>query len=431
MAERTPKRLGKYDIVREIGRGSMGAVYLGHDPFLGTDVAIKVAYPEAITDAESGHRYRKLFFNEAKAAGMLKHPNIVSVLDASEDGDLWYIVMEYVPDARSLHTHCRPESLLPTDTVVRLAFKCARALDFAHRKGVVHRDVKPRNILLTQDGEVKVSDFSIALITAHLDEAATQIHGYVGSPLYMSPEQVREDEVDCQTDVFSLGIVLYELLTGKHPFAAEKLPAVGYNIVHKRHPPLREVRADAPRVLEHIVDRALAKKPRARYRSCLDLAADLSLVFDNVDCAADVSGGEKFNLVKNLAFFAEFADPEIWEITHAAQWQQFAPGTEIITEGQVDDSFYVLVSGQVAVRKGSTELQTLAPGDCFGEMGLISHAQRSATIVAKDQVAVLKVRGSLIERVSPSCQLHFHKAFSRTMVARLSRANDRISALSA
>lgn len=426
------KRLGKYELIKEVGRGSMGTVYLGYDPFTGADVAIKVAHPESLSDEKSGHRYRKLFFNEAKAAGMLKHPNIISVLDASVEGDVWYIVMEYVRKNRSLAAHCKPNSLLSMEEAVRIVFKCAKALDYAHRKGVIHRDVKPRNILLTEDGQVKIGDFSIALIT-RVDQTATQVHGYVGSPLYMSPEQIRDENVTQQTDIFSIALVLYEMLTGKHPFAAEKIPQITHNIIHKKHTPLREVRSDVPTILEHVVDRALAKKCASRYKTCLDLAADLSLVFPHLQSTqeqTDIPERDKFNLVRDLGFFADFTETEIWEVINAGVWQEFEPRAHIISEGDMDDSFYVIVSGEVVVRKGSKNLQTLGQGDCFGEMGFISRAGRSASIIAKDRVSVLRVRASLIDRASINCQLRFHKVFLRTMVSRLSRATETLSAMS-
>jgi len=419
--------LGKYDVVREIGRGSMGTVYLGHDPFGARDVAIKVAHPEAVAGSLGAGRYRKLFFNEAKVAGMLKHPNIVQVYDAGVEEDIWYIVMEYVPGGRTLHAHTGPDSLLPVEDVVRIVFKCAKALDYAHRKGVVHRDIKPKNLLLTDSREIKIGDFSIALITRQ-DQTDTQVHGYVGSPLYMSPEQIRMDNVTNQTDIFSIGVVMYELLTGRHPFSADSLAAITHRITSEAPTPLDRLRPGLPPILGHIVSRMLKKDPAKRYRMGLDVAADLSLVFDHVTPEAEaVPGREKFNLVRDLSFFQSFADAEIWEVINASSWQDFKPGDGIIAEGEADDCFYIIVSGEVAVQKGESQVDVLGRGDCFGEMGFIAKQRRTASIVARTPVTVMQVRSALMERASLNCQLRFHKIFLHTLVRRLSRATERMS----
>ena len=418
--------LGRYEALKEIGRGEMGTVYLGHDPFSDREVAIKVAHPEAMLDEDSGHRYRKLFFNEAKVTGMLHHPNIVEVYDAGFDDEAWYMVMEYVSGGQTLHRHTRPDRLLPLDNLVRVVFKCAKALDYAHRKGVIHRDIKPKNILLTEEGEVKVSDFSVALRTG-LDVTDTQVDGYLGSPLYMSPEQVKGDTVTQRSDIFSLGVLMYELLTGKAPFGANTIATVIYQITNKQHASVREIRAEVPETLEAIVNRCLTKDPDRRYASALDLAADLSTIYDNLGGQdEELPRFEKFKLVKNLSFFDEFSDSEIWEIINAAVWQDYAKGEEIIHEGEVDNSFFVIVRGTVAVRKGDTTVDSLTSGDCFGETGFIPGKERSTSIVANHQTSTIKVRSSMIERTSKDCQLRFHRIFLNKIVERLSRADERI-----
>ncbi len=169
-------------------------------------MAVKVAISDSLKDSDSGQRYRKMFFNEAHTAGMLKHPNIIGILDAGVDQDECYIVMELVEGGNTLKTHCKPENLLPVEQVVEIIFKCAKALDYAHRQGVIHRDIKPTNILLTRDFDIKIGDFSIAHIIGS-DTTHTMPMGFVGSPRYMSPEQVQEDAISNQTDLFSLGIV--------------------------------------------------------------------------------------------------------------------------------------------------------------------------------------------------------------------------------
>ncbi|MFQ5661262.1 MAG: protein kinase [Gammaproteobacteria bacterium] len=415
-----PEKLGKYEIHHQVGRGSMGVVYEGYDPYADTKVAVKVALADSLKDSESGERYRKMFFNEAHTAGMLRHPNILEILDAGADGDDCYIVMELVEGADTLKSYCKAENLLPVELVVEIIFKCAKALDHAHRKGVIHRDIKPTNILITRDKDVKIGDFSIAhLITS--DTTNTMPMGFVGSPRYMSPEQVQEDSISNQTDLFSLGIVMYELLTGKHPFIADSFSRLIHKIINEKPPPLNTYRSDLPEILEKIVHHALQKNPEKRYRMGLNMAADLSLAFDYLEKPQeDIEVQEKFNAIQQLDFFQEFAEPEIWEIIRACIWQEFEEEAEIIVEGDIDDSFYIITAGVVEVRKENQIIGVLQGGDCFGEMGYLSKTQRSATIVAKERVQLMKINATLIEQVSVECQLHFSRVFLRTLVRRLS-----------
>jgi len=414
------KTLGKYDIVREIGKGGMATVYFGRDPINHRDVAIKIAHPEMLQDSSTGEWFREMFFNEAKVAGVLKHPNIVSVYDAGIEGDVCYIAMEYVGGEKSLQTHCDASALLPIEDVVQIIFHSAKALDHAHRHGVVHRDVKPANILLTEDGDIKLVDFGIALFTHYDHMAATQLMGTLGSPLYMSPEQILEDNVTTQSDLFSLGVVMYEMLTGKQPFFAENLSAIVHRITKEAYIPISDYRSDVPLVIENIVGRLLKKRPEDRYKTGLDLAGDLSLGFDHLTLSEqDLSDKDQFNLVRDLEFFSTFSEPEIWEVINANAWEEFQPGTTIISEGELDNSFYILVSGDATVRKGAADVYTLARGECFGEMGFITRESRTATVLANNSVWVMKVRPSLIERTSATCQLKFHKVFLSTLASRL------------
>lgn len=416
----------KYDVLERIGHGSMGTVYRGYDPFQGRHVAIKVANRDS-KQLSGGVNPRKLFFNEAKVSSRLKHPNIVSTYDAGVHEDIWYIVMEYVPGERTLQAHCQPDTLLKLEDVIRIVFKCAVALDYAHRRGVIHRDIKPRNILLTDRGEVKLADFGVAMIT-QFDATETQLRGYVGSPLYMSPEQISDDNVGAGSDLFSLGVVMYELLTGRNPFTGDSLPSIIHNISFEAHEPLRQLRSDAPRILEHILDRTLKKKPTDRYKMGIDLAGDLSLVFDELSVPKQhVSAQHKFDSVRDLKFFSDFSEPEVWEVVNACHWHEYQPGEPIIREGELDSSFYIIVSGDVAVHKGEVAVDVLSQGDCFGEMGVIAGLQRSATILARSHVSVMQVRSALIERATLPCQLRFHKVFLHTLVRRLSNATNQLS----
>jgi serine/threonine protein kinase len=415
---RPNQTVGKYEIIRPIGDGNMGTVFLARDPFALQDVAIKVATPKPADDDRIARRRRKLFYIEAKAAGMLRHPNIVATMDAGIDDDCRFIVMEYVPGALTLDRYCRRDNLLPVDQVVGIMLKCAIAFDYAHNQGVVHRDIKPKNIMLTQDNEVKICDFGLALITS-TDVHDTQVMGRLGSPRYMSPEQVSEDVVNNQSDIFSLGVVAYELLTGVSPFKAESMSAIAKRITREPHRPLRELREEIPPTLAHIIDRTLKKHPAGRYQTAMDLAGDLSLIYDDIRLTtAKYSATRQFDRLKNLSFFETFEESEVLEAVNAGEWQEFETGDEIIVEGEVEDTFYLLVSGEVAVRRGNADVDVLKPGATFGEIGFIVHSARTATIVAQDKVTALKIRSTLIERTSINCQLRFQKAFLKNLAER-------------
>ena len=421
-----PKKLGKYDILEEIGRGSMGIVYRAFDPYINREVAVKVAMAAALKDKDTGERFRKMFFNEAHTAGMLRHPNILDIFDAGVDGDSCYIVMELVANGGTLRPYCRVERLLPLNQAAEIIFKCAKALDYAHRQGVIHRDIKPSNILVTDDMDVKIADFSIAHAVRQ-DTTQTMPLGFVGSPRYMSPEQVHEDVITNQTDLFSLGIVAYELITGHHPFGGESFSALVHKIVNEDPPPMSNFRADTPEVLEKIIRRTLEKNPARRYRMGLDIAADLSMAFTHLERPQeDIAITAKFDRVKRLEFFRGFPDAEIWEIIRASVWMEVDVETSVVVEGEVDESFFIIVSGDVNVSKLGQSIGQLHSGECFGEMGYLSRIKRTATVKADGPVSLIKINATLIEQVSADCQLRFYKVFMKVLIERLSRTTEMV-----
>jgi eukaryotic-like serine/threonine-protein kinase len=422
-----PKKLGKYDVIEAIARGSMGVVYRGYDPFVARPVAIKVALAEALRDKDSGETYRKMFFNEAHTAGMLRHPNILDIFDAGVEGETCYIVMELVEGGDTLKSYIRPDRLLPVQKVLEIVFKCAKALDYAHRNGVIHRDIKPSNMLLTTEQDLKIGDFSIAYVTRR-DSSKTIPVGFVGSPRYMSPEQIQEDNVGNQTDLFSLGVVMYEMLTGRHPFGGDSFSKLVYRVVNEEPIPIRQVRPDLPEQIEQIVNRCLQKDLRRRYKMGMDIAVDLSTSFRELDRPMeDISTKEKVASVKRLDFFSGFTEAEIWEIMRASVWERFNAGDEIIVEGEIDDSFYILIDGTVRVKKGEIVVGDLKAGDCFGEMGYISRRRRTATILASAPVTLMRVNSTLMEQVSKDCQLRFCRIFLRILIERLSSTTERMA----
>ena len=419
-----PATLGKYEIRKEVGRGSMGAVFEAYDPYIDRLVAVKLALADALKDKDSGERFRKMFFNEAHTAGMLRHPNILDIFDAGVDKDKCYIVMDLVYDGSTLKEFCRPENLFPINQAVEIIFKCAKALDYAHKQGVIHRDIKPTNILLTEDHDVKIADFSIAH-TARTDMTQTMPMGFVGSPRYMSPKQIQEDTITNQTDLFSLGIVAYELLTGHHPFGGESFSSLIHKVINEDPTSMKTFASNVPDVLEKIVFKALEKVPERRYRSGFDIASELRMLFSHLDRPqADISFQDKFNYVKELHFFRGFPDFEIWEIIRASVWQEANLDEIIVKEGDIDDAFFIITAGRVEISKEGQILDELNEGDCFGEMGYLNRMKRTATVTAKVPVSLMKVNTTLIEQVTAECQLRLYKVFLRVLIDRLSKTTE-------
>jgi eukaryotic-like serine/threonine-protein kinase len=253
---------GRYEILRELGRGAMGAVYLGRDPKINRKVAVKTMDYSEVAPEELGD-VKQRFFREAQAAGQLTHPNIVSIYDAGEEHDVAYIAMELLI-GETLTRHCRNSDRLPLPDTLRIVAQVTLALDYAHSQGVVHRDIKPGNIMLLEDGRVKVTDFGIAQV---VDATRTRTGVILGTPSYMSPEQLAGKEVDGRSDLFSLGIVFYELLTGTKPFKGENISATLYAITHNAHQPVSEIAPDLPACCAAVVDKLLAKGVTRRFRS--------------------------------------------------------------------------------------------------------------------------------------------------------------------
>ena len=414
-----PTKIGKYTILEEVGRGSMGTVYAANDPFSSRKVAIKVAHPQYINATEDGERFKKLFFNEAHAASVLSHPNILKLYDADVDKDLCYLVIEYIQGAKTLESFCKSDTLLPLREVVGVVYNAAKALDYAHRQGVIHRDIKPSNILFTQSRDIKISDFSIAKVNRK-DTTATQFEGFIGSPLYMSPEQINERNISSNTDLFSLGTVMYELLTGHNPFRAESLIAINQKITREEPPSITEFRSDLPDGLEYALKRMLKKSAEKRYANGLDLAADLALIYEDLEKVETRDNlKEKFEILKNTGFLKGFTDVDIWELVRAGKWQTYPAGTLIIREGDLDDSFYILLSGVVSITKNNQHIGNLQEGDCFGEMGYLAQTERTASVTSKTDVALIKVNAANLDRAEEGTQLRFLKAFVGTVINRL------------
>jgi len=414
-----PKKIGKYNILSELGQGASAVVYLGEDTFNDRQVAVKVARSDADMGEEEAKRFERLFLNEASLAGKLNHPNIVAVYDAVVEGKERYIVMEYVPGG-SLKKFCNDANLLPIRQAVLVIFKICRAMDYAFQNGVIHRDIKPANILLADRDDIKVSDFGTAKIS---ESEHTQIDGFLGSPAYMSPEQINEQPPSVQSDIYSCGVMMYELLTARLPFKAENAVSMINKILTEDPIPIENLRPDLPPRLAEIVKKAMHKDTKTRYAGWFEMASELANTFPQLErYSHEISSTEKFNKLRSLPFFREFKDAELWEVLRGAVWETHAREQNLLLEGEVGQAFFIIVGGQVKVVKDGKLLNVLKEGDCFGEMAYLSggqSARRSASIISVSEVQLLKIQATQLESLSEGCQLRFNREFLRTLIERL------------
>ena len=420
-------QIGKYPVMSKLGEGATSEVYLCHDPFKHRDVAIKVAFPETFQDPERGKLYRKLFVTEASLAGKLQHPHICQIYDAVADEKLHYIVMEYV-NGGTLEKFCRPEALLEVEKIVEIIFKCTRALEFAHKLGVTHRDIKPANILHTTDTDVKISDFGAALIATG---DTTQVAA-VGSPAYMSPEQVKERELDHRTDIYSIGVVMYHLLTGRLPFQGANNFSLLYQITSVEAEPPSTFRPEIPAAVDAIVMRAMAKDLDQRYRRWEEFSLDLAEAFRAERLSAqktqEFSDSDRFETLRKLPFFTQFSDAELWEVARISSWRHAAAGELLMKEGELGEFFCILAQGQVKITKRGRFLNVLHAGEPFGEMAYLSKEnQRGADVAVVEDANIISVPTARLAQASDGCRHKFAGAFMRILVERLTMANIRLS----
>ena len=424
--------IGKYQVVRELGKGATGKVYLAEDPFAQRKVAIKVAYPEALKNRDDGAFYRSMFLNEAALAGKLNHPHIVQIYDAVVEDKYSYIVMEFV-EGGTLEKFCQAGSLLEPREVAEITFKCVRALAFAQSIGLTHRDLKPGNILHHDGTDIKIADFGAAI--NHVSDRTVITN--VGSPAYMAPELVTgAAQASHLTDIYAMGVVMYYLLTGRLPFSGASTMSVIYQIVNTDPDRPSAHREGLPPELDTIVMKAISKDAAKRYQSWDEFGQALAETWKKEQKAEekrDDSDTERFQLLRTLPFFREFPENELWEVMRLAKWAKFKPNTALIKEGDHGDSFFVLAGGYVRVTRGSKTLSVLTAGDCFGEMSYLTKKgdpHRSATITTTSDCIVMKIRAEELRGASLQVRRLFDERFLNTLVERLEAANQQIAVMS-
>ncbi len=418
-----PQSYGKYLPIKKLGRGASGTVYLAEDRFSGENVALKVFDQELITATNQDQKRLKQFITEASLAGKLTHPHIAAILDAAVGEDAGYIALEYVPGG-DLSQFVPPGALLPLDQAIEMAFKACGAFDYAFRQGIIHRDVKPANIMVASGSNIKIVDFG----AAYLHNAdATQI-GNIGSPGYMSPEQLKGGSLGFHSDMFSLGVVLYELFTGERPFVGRNLVELFSMIALRDPPPPSSLRPELPEGVDRFVMRMLQKPPEDRYASWADLALDIADVGSLSMFRNAIPHSERFAALRDIPILASLSDPEIWELVYAAHWKRVPARTVLMREGEESGSLYFLAKGDATVTKQGRLLNMLRAGEYFGEMAYMKDGQipRQATAETTSDALIAEFQLGALKQASTNCRLGVATALLHSLVERLALSDERI-----
>ena len=416
--------IGKYEVIRTLGKGATATVYLARDPDTDQQVAVKlIKFGE--DNAAMSRRLRKLFQTEDSVGRRLDHPNIVRVFDAHIEENQAYLVMEFI-EGTALDQFCAINRLLPMHRVIGIIFKCCLALDHAFRQGVVHRDIKPANILIDAEDNPKITDFGLALnLNKDMNVDSTFIMG-VGSPAYMSPEQIKNYPLNQKTDLYSLGVLMFQLLTGRLPFRASNQGALIYKIINSDTPSVCALNPNLPVGLDAIIKKALEKDLYNRYRNGAEFAKDLSAVryqiLDEDTSARDLT---HFQRLRTLDFFVEFEDIELWEVLRISVWREVAAKVALIREGEENRLFGVVVDGFVEISIGGNAICRLGAGEVVGEMAYLhpTENKRSATVVTLEPTFFLEINSAALDLSSDEVVDRFRNTLITKVIARLRSAN--------
>ncbi len=429
-----PELIGKYRVKAKLGEGSTSEVFLAHDPFNDRDVAIKRVRTGVLTDPREAHYQQRFFAAEAALVGRLHHPNVVEIFDAVADVEAPYLVMEYVAGV-TLRRYCRADNLLPLAQILEIGFKCAKALGYCYRQGLIHRDVKPANLLVTVDGDqitdVKVTDFG-SVFNQGADH--TQIYR-VGSLAYMSPEQLDGDTLDSRADIYSLAAVLYHLIAGRPPFDATQQQAIMNQIYHASPPPLATLREGVPEALQSLIERCLAKERELRPADWDEFATALSTLVVQRQVPhgplQEVLDSERFTLLRGLEFFAGFGDVELWEVVHRATWQRHTYGQALYRKGEEGNTFHIVTQGQVEVYRDGKAVASLGAGQSVGEMAYLAPNPElrvhTVDILVSQPATTVAFSPESMERLSLATRHLFDKAFIGVLVRRLHAAHEALA----
>ncbi len=414
----------RFELRKELGRGAAGEVHLAYDIYLQREVALKLTRSSYLDNPQESVRNRKMWLNETRLAGKLQHPFIVQIYEACSADEFDYLVMEYVPGG-TLKQHTSFDNLLPLSRLIDILYKVCNALDYSYKMGILHRDIKPSNVLLGTNNSVKVSDFGAAFL---FNSDTTQVD-MVGTLPFMPPEQFAQARPSMQSDVYAVGVMAYQLLTGMLPFTAKSYDEMIYQKLHEEALPLEKRRIDIPPALRFAVHRAMHRDKDMRYSSWKAFCDDLAAALPSVERPEEVRfDSAHFDVLRNLAFFANFTDNEVWETVGISQWQERKAGEYIVREGEVSSSLYLIVNGEATVTKSEVELTRMHTGSCFGEIAYLDEARhvRLATVQAVTDMSLIMIEGESLQHASDGLQASFAKAFLNLMIARITDTDRRL-----
>ncbi|WP_298597011.1 serine/threonine protein kinase [Zoogloea sp.] len=429
--EKNPDKIGKYKLIREVGRGATATVYLAEHPQYPEPVALKLIRfdDKAKDEAKWNRRLLKLLRAEMDVSRKLDHPNIIKIFDTCVEKDYAYIVMEYFPGT-TLEHYCSFQNLLPLHRTIGMVFKCAMALDYAYRQGIVHRDIKPANILVDENDNVKVTDFGLALnISKKSASDSTFIMG-VGSPAYMSPEQIKGYPLNQKTDLFSLGVVLFHMLTGRLPFRAKNPAQLIYKIINTEPPLVSQINSELPEQLDQVIRKALEKDLYSRYKNGADFAKDLSAVrYKILDDSAGTEDTSRYSILRKMPFFTEFEDVEIWEFLRISRWRRIESNTLVMREGDADQRFGLIIDGRVELSVDGHRVDEVGAGEVFGELAYLDQQEHRHMYTAVTTVATtyLELNPAALSLATDECQDAFRTRLVTVVARRLGAAYKELS----
>jgi serine/threonine protein kinase len=411
-------KIGRYRIDALIGKGGMGTVYRAFDPVLERTVAIKTMTVDL--GSEDGDRKEAMdrCLAEARLSSQLLHQNIVITYDAGFERNMFYIALEYL-DGKALRDKVQSRELdyLASSEIV---FNVCHALQYIHDRGLVHQDIKPANIMITRMGEVKLMDFGIARLLKNSGE----VKGFAGSAPYMSPEQTGAGyENDHRSDIFSLGVILYELLSGRKPFEGDSTFQIMYNIIHSPAPPLRDADPNLPEPLVQVVEKAMEKNPADRFKTAREFAdALLPVIRGKSSKAFSAEDRRKIDALRRLVFFQYFQDRDMERVLDISSWQVHRKGAFILEGSQRDSGIYMLISGRASLIIKDVK-ETYGPGDFFGESAVLFQRSRQAKLRAETDCLVMNINANILNQEESGLQVMFLKEFYRKKTRQLVHSN--------